>query len=55
MNLFARIAAILEGIRSISDGGTTAMLLGTAVVVLGFMRRFARRRYFDGVYCLPEH
>jgi hypothetical protein len=25
------------------------MLLGTAVVVLGFMRRFARRRYFDGV------
>jgi hypothetical protein len=50
MNLFARIAAIWEGYSRRSQmGGTTAMLLGTAVVVLGFMRRFARRRYFDGV------
>jgi hypothetical protein len=31
------------------DGGTTATLLGIAVVGLGFMRRFALRRHFDGV------
>ena len=31
------------------DGGTTATLLGIAVVGLGFMRRFALRRHFYGV------
>jgi hypothetical protein len=50
MNLFARNRGHLGGLfASIPDGGTTATLLWTTVVVLGFMRRFARRRYFDGV------